>query len=477
MKKIEASKLFLGAGLLSGFIVASCGGGGGSGNGVSTNGAYQLSVYAYPVNTVYAVNPDGSISSDTIGVNATINFVGSSSSLAPLSYGIIESSSICFSDPSIPFGFYGPNGSKCFPLVFQSNSIPTNGTVSGSFIGNYYKYGAIALQANPFQNTPSNTMTLSLTPMSGYKTSYQPGSTINLLNQNLIPGYLQVQFNVVYQDFLVNNVYEYSISSASNSWGIASNTFSSSSYIGSYTVSGICIDNGKGGFYPNASTTTVGLAPYNNFSNIGITCSGSINYKTGQIISFSIIAPSYSVISYTSVSISGSADQNSSGYTEYLTVISNSFQDPYYLPNINVYYGYVYGSTTSLSTPNVYYAYIPNQLIGPYSYSLLPLSVNLNGTNYPCSQFSQLECNIYSNGLFNVFSVTLPYSFSYTNVSAQILQEFTYNPSVVITNHQLSALLPYTVYMNVLMEDGQTMSTNYTGNLLIQSPSVGAPPQ
>jgi len=61
-------------------------------------------------------------------------------------------------------------------------------------------------------------------------------------------------------------------------------------------------------------------------------------------------------------------------------------------------------------------------------------------------------------------------SISFTSAYAVIKQYITFNPSVSIKQAQPVANLPYTLYLNVLLPNGQALSTSYSNQMVIQNP-------
>jgi len=59
---------------------------------------------------------------------------------------------------------------------------------------------------------------------------------------------------------------------------------------------------------------------------------------------------------------------------------------------------------------------------------------------------------------------------SSTSAYAIIKQYITFNPLVFITQTQPATNLPYTLYLDVLLPNGQALSTSYSNQLVIQNP-------
>ena len=367
-------KNLLGLGVLIGAsLVLSCGGGGSSGNGFTQNGYYTLSANAYANPPIYSVitSPSIAIPQDTWNINVSLDYSDNTSTLSN-SYAIITSSSICFGDPTIP-------GDQCLNVPLNTNILPLNGSIPQSItLTPIYKYGMLGLIANPDQN--ASTGSSIVVPLVSTQSSTIPYSSSTTLTPNISPNSVQISFIATYQVQTANistssvtNIY--SGTNLVSSSSLFSRT-SSSSIPSSYTISGLCIDNGNGSFYPQALGSSV--------SNI--TCSGSINYTNGTISGFSVNLPSTLTVSSTYSSITNSSFTASSttiivSSTTSLETLTNGYLNQ----NIGVNYATLNGSTTG----NTFYTYLhlpPPSSTAAYSLYYVPSSIIVGSNTIPCSQ-------------------------------------------------------------------------------------------
>jgi len=229
---------------------------------------------------------------------------------------------------------------------------------------------------------------------------------------------------------------------------------SSSSMPSSYTISGLCIDNGNGSFYPQA---------YGLSSSLNITCSGSINYTNGTISGFSVNLPSTLTVSSTYSSITNSSFTASSttiivSSTTSLETLTNGYLNQ----NIGINYTASNGSTTG----NTFYTYLPPPATAVYSLYYVPSSIIVGSTTIPCSQSTCQITNTPNGYLMQIQNIPL----SGTSVSAVVSEYMTFNPSITVPTHQTASTIPYTFYITVTLPDGDTMSTSFSSAITVQSP-------
>ncbi len=321
-------------------------------------------------------------------------FLTSSSSFNNLN-ATITSASTYFEDTTIP-------GGECAPIplagVFKPNS-----TTSVVYALNYYKYGAMSLSTNPYQNStnisqtsePMANLSIGQTTFSiTMNASYQPNYTLS--NTNIVPGSVVIPFSVNYQ---ATNSTTFSSTTITSSVTYTTNTYNSTN-VGSYTATGVCIDNSNSSF-----TYTSSLS--------GMSCAGTINYNSGSITNFKIIAQNPTQFSYTLTS----SITNNSGNNSSTTITNEYIYNSLSLPNPSVtaiYYQYSTGGQPTNSS--VVQAYIPSSTT-TYTYPLyqvisyIPLYISYTplGSSSPITFYcSQNPCNVSGN----IVSATLPYTSS-----------------------------------------------------------------
>ncbi|WP_459892264.1 hypothetical protein [Hydrogenobaculum acidophilum] len=453
LKSLLAISLFTGTSL-----VLSCGGGGSSSNGYTQNGYYTLNATMTLANPpAYSVGlPSYTIPIDTWNVNLNLAYSGNTSTLSN-TYATITSASICFGDPTIP-------GGQCQPVYLQSYILPLNSSDKESItLSNNYKLGALGLIANPYQNTLSSSTVVALTILSS---TTLVSNSILTLPQNLFPGSLQIGFTATYQVQTSNT----SITSITNIYNgnnlVSSSTsasnFSANAIASSYTISGFCIDNGSGGFYPQAS----GLS-----TSYSITCSGSINYNQGTVSNFSVNLPSTINISNTNsyVNSSLSSSTNASSTASSTTIVLSSttsllsLSNGYLNQNLNV----SYASLNGFGAGNSFYAYLPVLPTSLYYYLYyLPQYVVVGSATIPCSQSTCQVIQTPKGYLLQIQNISL----SGVSASAVLGQYVTFNPSVTVSTHLPASTIPYTFYVNAILPDGDTMSASYSSAVVIQAP-------
>ena len=464
MKKVKLASLIAGFSVAS-IAVTSCGGGGGSGNGISSSGFYQFSVNASPMSgIVFSVDPTSmSLPQDTWQFTATFNAEqGASATSAVIS---------------------------CEPISFSNNTIQAGTQVISSASLNFYKLGETVLQANPFQSLTASSVTSSIpiflsatgTSSSIYSSTsqtlqYAPTETLSL---SLVPSTVDIQFSYSLPATVSSTIYVSSTTLTSSST-IVSSSSSVTNYQSKYVVSGICADNGQGGFNTISSDT-------------GINCSGSINYTNGIISNFAINQTSGATISTTTYfSSSSSSTSTASGASSSSVVVSsstviNSYSiSPGSSSSVTptLYATYMYGTSSSSFMSNLVYGYIPSTTVfnntswlyvitsfvpqGVYVI-VLPSTTSTTSSStmyYPCSQ---IMCS-YNNG---IFSATLPTSFSTSDqfmLNALYTTVYTYNPLVNVTNHLSYVSVPYTFTATIEVGNGQQMTATYNSNIIVESP-------
>jgi len=471
VKKVNSRKL-LALGILGTTVLSSCHtyntNQGQSGNGTASTSGYTITAQAVvnpPVYSVQANNGTYTIPTDTWYLTVDLSYsnpLSSSSSSSQSSTQVqgatIQSASICFGDPTIP-------GGECQTVSLSSNSISTSTPLQTSFtLPDVYKLGVIGLSANPFQNQPDGvSLTVPLVAESTTSLTYAPILTIA---PNMVPGSLNVGYTAVYTDGNIQTSVT-TITNVYNNGSLVSSTTSTSnsSYSSNtpYSFSGFCVDSGSG-YFTNSKS-----------------CSGSINYTQGIVFSFSLLIPSTTTISttqssvyyLTSSSVAGSTTTSSSTQIVSITSITSTYDSPTIAPTLTANYvsvsGQVSGSifsaivntpTSSSSGQSYSTYYVPSYVVAGSNTVLCTQSV--------CS-LQPLSPGVYSlninlaNSLSSISTVS-------TSVYAVIKQYITFNPSVFITQTQPAVNLPYTLYLNVLLPNGQTLNTSYSNQLVIQNP-------
>jgi len=464
-----SSKKLLALGIIGTAFLSSCHTSnpnqGQSGNGTASTSGYMLSAQAVVNPPVYSVLTSGStyaIPPDTWYLTVNLSYSNplsgsSSQSSASIQGATIQSADICFGDPTIP-------GGECQTISLSSNSISVSSPLQTSFIpSDIYKLGAIALSTNPFQNQPSGvSLTVPLIAESTTSLTYAPILTVA---SNLVPGSLNVGYTGEYTTANVQMSVT-SITNIYNSGTFVSSSTSINDYNYSSTVpyvfSGFCVDTGTGSF----SNTL---------------CSGSINYTQGIVSSFSLLIPSATTISstqstvysFTNSATTSSTTASSSTQIINITSSTSTYSSPTIAPTLTAdyisYNGQASGSvfsaivnipTSSSSNQSYSVYYVPGYVVAGSNTVLCTPSI--------CS-LQLLSPGVYSlninlaNSLSSISTVS-------TSAYAVIKQYITFNPSVSIAQTQPAANLPYTLYLNVLLPNGQTLSTSYSNQLVIQNP-------
>jgi hypothetical protein len=469
VNKVSSKKL-LAIGILGTAFLSSCHtyntNQGQSGNGTASTSGYTLTAQAVVNPPVYSVQASGStytIPTDTWYLTVNLSYsnpLSSSSSQSSISIqgATIQSADICFGDPTIP-------GGECQTVSLSSNSISTSSPLQTSFtLPDVYKLGVIGLSANPFQNQPDGvSLTVPLVAESTTSLTYAPVLTVA---PNLVSGSLNVGYTVTY----TNGNIQTSVTSITNIYNSgtlvsSSTSTSSSNYVSStpYSISGFCVDSGSG-YFTNSKI-----------------CSGSINYTQGVVSSFSLLIPSTttlsstqsSVYSLTSSSVAGSTTTSSSTQIINITSSTSTYDSPTIAPTLTANYvsasGQVSGSifsaivntpTSSSSGQSYSTYYVPSYVVAGSNTVLCTPSI--------CS-LQPLSPGVYSLNI-NLANSLSSITTSSTSAYAVIKQYITFNPSVFITQTQPAANLPYTLYLNVLLPNGQTLSTSYRNQLVIQNP-------
>jgi len=466
-----SSKKLLALGILGTAFLSSCHTAnpnqGQSVNGTASTSGYMLSAQALVNPPVYSVLTSGSnyvIPPDTWYLTVNLSYsnpLSSSSSSSQSSSSIqgatIQSASICFDDPTIP-------GGECQTVSLSSNSISTSSPLHTSFtLPDIYKLGAIGLSANSFQNQPDGiSISVPLVAESTTSLTYAPVLTVT---SNLKPGSLNIGYT---GEYTTDNIHT-SVTSITNIYNsgklVSSSTSTSNSSYSSntpYSFSGFCVDNGNGSF-----SNTI--------------CSGSINYTQGVVSSFSLLIPSTttisatnsSVSSLTSSSVSGSTTTSSSTQIESITSSTSTYSNLTIAPMLTANYvsssGQVSGSifsaivntpTSSSSGQSYSTYYVPSYIVAGSNTILCSQSI--------CS-LQPLSPGVYSLNI-NLGNSLSSLSIASTSAYAVIKQYITFNPSVSITQAQPAANLPYTLYLNVLLPNGQALSTSYSNQMVIQNP-------
>jgi len=455
--KVNSKKL-LALGIIGTAFLSSCHTAnpnqGQSGNGTASTSGFTLTAQAVvnpPVYSVLANNGTYTIPTDTWYLTVNLSYSNplySSSSSTQIQGATIQSASICFDDPTIP-------GGECQTVSLSSNSISTSTPLHTSFtLPDVYKLGAIALSTNPFQNQPDGvSISVPLVAKSTTSLSYAPILTIV---PNISPGSLNIGYTGAYTSgeiqtsvTSITNIYN-SGSLVSSSTSTSSSNYSSST---PYSFSGICVDSGSG---------------YFSYS----TCSGSINYTQGVVSSFTMFVPSTTTISTTQSSAYylTTSSSNTSSSTQIVSITSTTLT--YYSPSIAPTLTANYVSANGQVSGSVFSAIIttPTSSSSGQSYSTyyVPSYIVAGSNTILCSQsicnLQQLSPDMYS------LNINLANPLSSTSAYAVIKQYITFNPSVYITQTQPAANLPYTMYLNVLLPNGQTLSTSYSNQLVIQNP-------
>ncbi|PMP92934.1 MAG: hypothetical protein C0170_01610, partial [Hydrogenobaculum sp.] len=435
-------------------LVLSCGGGGSSSNGYTQNGYYTLNATmtlanppVYSIISSSSVIPSGTscsvnnsvtscttnnvilisytIPMDTWNLNLNLAYSGNPSTLSN-TYATITSASICFGDPTIP-------GGQCQPVYLQNYILPLNSSDKESLtLSNNYKLGALGLIANPYQNTPYQNTSSSTIPLNTLSSTTLSNSDSLTLPQNLSPGSVQIGFTATYQVETVNG----STSSITDIYS-GDNLVSSSTYTSnisfttipsSYTVSGFCIDNGNGGFYPQASPIS---------SSYSITCSGSINYTTGIVSNFSVnLPPSINISSTNSYVNSTISSSTTSSTTIVLSSTTSllSLSSGYLNQNLNISYAILNGFTIG----NSFYAYLPSLPANLYYYLYyLPQYIVVGSNTLHCSQSTCQIIQTPTGYLLQIQNISL----SGTSASAILEQYITFNPSITVSTHLPASII------------------------------------
>jgi len=461
-----SSKKLLALGILGTAFLSSChtynSNQGQSGNGTASTSGFTLTAQAVvnpPVYSVLVDNGTYKIPTDTWYLTVNLSYSNqlsnssSSSTTTSLQGATIQSASICFNDPTIP-------GGECQIVSLSSNSISTEKSLHTSFtLPDVYKLGVIALSTNPFQNQPDGvSLTVPLIAESTTSLTYSP---ILSISPNITPGSLNIGYTGAYTSgdiqtsvTSITNIYN-SGSLVSSSTSTSSSNHSSNS---PYSFSGFCVDNGNG-YFTNSKT-----------------CSGSINYTQGVVSSFSLLIPSTTTISttqssaYSLTNSSTSSSTTTSSSTQIVSITSTT--STYYSPSVSPTLTANYVSYNGQASGSVFSAIVnvPTSSSSNKSYITyyVPDYVVVGSNTILCSQFI---CNLQplSPGMYSL-NINLANPLSSTSAYAVIKQYITFNPSVYITQTQPAANLPYTMYLNVLLPNGQALSTSYNNQLVIQNP-------
>jgi len=467
-----SSKKLLALGILGTAFLSSChtynNNQGQSGNGTASTSGYTLTAQAVvnpPVYSVLVDNGTYKIPTDTWYLTVNLSYsnpLSSSSSTSSSSTQVqgatIQSASICFGDPTIP-------GGECQTVSISSNSISTSTPLQTSFtLPDVYKLGVIGLSTNPFQNQPSGvSLTVPLVAKSTTSLTYAPILTVA---PNLVPGSLNVGYTAVYTDgniqtsvTTITNVYSNG-SLVSSTTSISSSNYSSST---PYSISGFCVDSGSG-YFTNSKL-----------------CNGSINYTQGIVSSFSLLIPftttisttQSSIYSLTSSSMAGSNTTSSSTQIVSITSSTSTYDSPTIAQTLTANYV----STNGQVSGSVFSAIVntPTSSSSDQSYSTyyVPSYVTIGSNTVLCTpsicSLQPLSPGVYSLNI-NLANSLSSISTASTSAYAVIKQYITFNPSVSIAQTQPAANLPYTLYLNVLLPNGQSLSTSYSNQLVIQNP-------
>ncbi len=380
-KNTLIKKSFLIGTIAIGSLLESCGGGSSS-NGLSSKGCYILSSNInYPTQSPSYIG--SSITNLVIPYDFYSGFISlsyicsNSNGIAPLN-GFISSASLCLS------------GSQCYsiPLVGQ---LSYTSLLPVSFTINAYKYNMPVLQTNPYQ---------------GYIVYQNPNSTFSLISYS-------------------------SITSAYNYYGPTNISLSSNIAPGSVVISGSYIVS-------NTTSNTVGISCIDNSNGqiIGNNCSGSINYQSGSISSFSINFSSGTVSLPVVLNITYSVSSNS----------SYSNQNIFILPIQNY------------ATLPYYAGYLENLVLYPYAI--------INGSLGCSTTQSTSICSMgYNQNGFLSITVSPNISVNSGSVVYMFEQIFTLNPSYSFVNHLSTLSVPAYITLNVTMEDGEVLSVTQNFNL------------
>ena len=192
--------------------------------------------------------------------------------------------------------------------------------------------------------------------------------------------------------------------------------------------------------------------------------------------SFSLLIPSTTTISTTNSSVysltnsSTSSSTTTSSSTQIISVTSStsSYDSPTIASTLTANYisssGQVSGSifsaivntpTSSSSGQSYSIYYVPGYIVA--------------GSNTMLCTPSTCSLQPLSPGVYDL-NINLANSLSSTSAYAVIKQYITFNPAVSIAQTQQATNLPYTMYLNVLLPNGQALSTSYSNQLVIQNP-------